>query len=328
MPSPATAPQPPGCITPAYRYGVYGITVLSEIPLALPAHPEASLAQVEFVTASAKFFQRASAGAQFQSGADAWYHYAFLPDGSTYANWIGVGEFIVSPGGVRVTCRRFAEASHESFQVYLLGQALSFALVKHGFEPLHATVLAVEGRAIAFLGESGFGKSSMAACFLQAGHRILTDDLLITQESGADFLAYPGPPRVKLFPNMARRFLGGLNGAVPMNNATTKQILPLEPDRINARPIPLAAIYAIVSPDEVKRRSQPVAIEPLSPREAFLTLVRGTFNARLVRPERLERQFHAAARLSEAVPVRRLAYPRIMRRLPEVRDAVIADALG
>src|SRR5204863_102769 len=104
--------------------------------------------------------------------------------------------------------RRFDGASAESFQVYLLGQALSFALVKQGLEPLHATVVVVDGQGVAFLGDNGYGKSSLAACFLEGGYRLLTDDLLLLKASGGDVLAYPGPPRIKLFPEVARRFLG------------------------------------------------------------------------------------------------------------------------
>ena len=85
----------------------------------------------------------------------------------------------------------------------MLGQALSFALVRQGFEPLHATVVVVDDHAVAFLGGNAFGKSSLAACFLEAGYRLLTDDLLILRESSDRILAYPGPPRIKLFPKIA-----------------------------------------------------------------------------------------------------------------------------
>jgi len=55
------------------------------------------------------------------------------------------------------------------------------------------------------LGDSGHGKSSLAACFLAAGHRLLTDDLLVIGESGDYLMAHPGPPRIKLFPAVWRR---------------------------------------------------------------------------------------------------------------------------
>ena len=52
-------------------------------------------------------------------------------------------------------------------------------------------------QAVAFLGDNAFGKSSLAACFLAAGARLLTDDLLVLHESSDRVLAYPGPPRIK-----------------------------------------------------------------------------------------------------------------------------------
>jgi len=68
-----------------------------------------------------------------------------------------------------------------------------------------------------------------------------------------------------------------------------------------------------------------VGIETLSPRAAFLALIRGTFNRRLVTAERLERQFDTMARLADRVVVKTLAYPRTIDRLPDVRAAVLAD---
>ena len=94
----------------------------------------------------------------------------------------------------RITGRQHDEAQEESFQVYLLGQALSYALVNAGFEPLHATAIVVNGGAVVLLGSSGFGKSSLAACFLEAGHRLLTDDLLILR-----------PPAGASWPTLVRR---------------------------------------------------------------------------------------------------------------------------
>ena len=63
--------------------------------------------------------------------------------------------------------------------------------------------------AVAFLGDSGFGKSSLAAYLLSAGDRLVTDDLLLLQESEG-FLAYPGPPRIKLFRTWPANSLEGL----------------------------------------------------------------------------------------------------------------------
>jgi hypothetical protein len=264
-------------------------------------------------------------GVDFDLRSDAWYRYAFLRDGSTYVRWDGVGEFLVSADGRRMTCRREDGSSFESFQVYMLGQALSFALVKQGFEPLHATVAVVGDQAVAFLGNNAFGKSTLAACFLEAGHRLLTDDLLILQQSSSGILAHPGPPRIKLFPKIASRFLSRTISRVKMNAGTDKLILPIDEHQICADPVTLRAIYSLAGPCDACRKSK-VSIETLSPREAFVELVRGTFNRRLVSAQRLARQFGVMANLAEVVSVKKLSYPRTIDRLQEVRERLLADA--
>jgi hypothetical protein len=307
-----------------YRYSVYGIGVASDAPLALPAYMTDRLADVECVTAPA-----AGPLAELPDGEPppdprAWYRHASLPDGSTYVRWDGIGEFVVAADGRRITHRQQNAASFESFQVYMLGQALSFALVKQCFEPLHATAVVVDGQAIAFLGDNAFGKSSLAACFLEAGHPMLTDDLLILRPGPDGVLAYPGPPRIKLFRRVARRFLGEAGHRGGMNAETDKLIVPIEGERRCSRPVRLKAIYTLAAPRDACRRSD-VSIEPLSAREVFVELIKGTFNRRLVSRQRLERQFSFVGALSELVPMRKLIYPRALDRLPEVRSMLLAD---
>jgi hypothetical protein len=307
-----------------HEYCVYGIALHSEIPLPLPGPGPGPLAQIELRTAPASFFSDATRGVSLQQLDGSWYEFGRLPDRSSYARWIGVGEFLVSSDGRRIICRQFEIATTESFQVYLLGQAISFALVKSGFEPLHATVVIAHGEAVAFLGASGFGKSSLAACFLHAGHQILTDDLLLLKSIGDRIFAYPGPPRLKLFPKMARRFLGDATTGVPMNPETEKLIVPLNKQRRCFGPFPLKAVYTLAGPHEVSRK-QTIRFEPLSPRQAFVELLKNTFNSRILDASRLKRQLDENARLVSLVPVTKLSFPRVLRRISEVREAILWD---
>jgi len=307
------------------QYCVYGVTLHSDIPLALPTDGFGELARIELRTAPDSYFFDAQRELPPQDDPDSWYKFGRLRDHSSYVRLEGVGEFLVSARGHRITARQFEEADQESFQVYLLGQALSFALVKCGFEPLHATTVVVNDQAVVFLGESGFGKSSLAACFLEAGYCMLTDDLLILRKSAGGFLAYTGPPRIKLFPKLARRFLGNASSnGVAMNSGTQKLILPLDRTRSSAGPVPLRAIYALVLPRETFR-THSIRFRTLSPREGFLELVKNTFNYRVLDSGRLERQFNETARVVGAMPVKKVSYPRVLTRLPAVRDAILAD---
>ena len=306
-----------------YHYGVYGALLRSQIELSLLEYPSANGLRIDVLVAAASFFSAAVDGVRLERNRLSPFEYAHLQDGSSYVRWEGLGEFLVASDGSRIACRRFDEAQGEAFQVYLLGQALSFALVKNGLEPLHATCVVINGEVVVLLGDSGFGKSSLAACFLHAGHRLLTDDLLVLRESPAGLLAYPGPPRIKLFPGMARRFLGPIGKAIPMNSRSHKLVIPLPEDKICTTPAPVRAVYAIESP---RLGSEPgIRIAPLSSREAFVTLINNTFNYVIVSADRMRRQFLENTALVHNLQISTLAYPRKVSALSSVRDAILMD---
>jgi hypothetical protein len=306
-----------------HTYYVYGITLHSEIPLCLPKHGCGELAEVELHSEPASFFSDAIEGVSLEQVSGSWYQVG-RTDESHYVRWEGVGEFLIAADGRQMFCRQFDVATSESFQVYMLGQALSYALVGLGFEPIHATVVVVDGEGVGFLGFSGFGKSTLAASFLSAGYPVLTDDLLILQERDGRLFAYPGPPRIKLFPKIARLFLGSAANGVSMNRDTAKLILPLGEQRSSSLPVPIAAMFALAPPREVFRK-QAVRLEPLSPREAFVEVVKNTFNYRITESARLERQFAEASRLVSSLPMRKLAIPRNFAELPSVREAILSE---
>jgi hypothetical protein len=182
----------------------------------------------------------------------------------------------------------------------------------------------VNGRAVGFVGDCGYGKSSLGAAFLTGGHPLLTDDLLVVTPERDGYVAHPGPARIKLFPHVARAVLGDTADGTPMNDLTPKLVIPLAGAGLTHAPAaaPLAALYVLAPP---RARRAAIAIHRLSPRAAFVELVRATFNTLVLDPPRLARQFELAARLALAVPVKLLSFPRALHRLPAVRAAIEAD---
>ncbi len=308
-----------------HRYCVYGVTIASDRPLPLPLHGQGDLGCIECTTAPADFFEAARQKATRDSRGGPWYEYRLLEDGSTYVRWHDVGEFVIDAAGHHLQCRRERKAADESFDVYLLGQALSFALIKQRLEPLHATAVTLgDGRAVAFLGNNAFGKSSLAASFIAAGCRLITDDLLIVRSTASGTVAYPGPPRIKLFSKIARHVLGSSPTGVPMNGDTDKLVLPVDAERRCADPVRLTAIYALVAPRDACRERE-VSIQMLSRRDAFVALVGAMFNRLLLDARRLTTQFALTSDIAARVPVKRLVHPRTLAHLDAVRRAVMVD---
>ena len=209
--------------------------------------------------------------------------------------------------------------------MYLLGQVLSFSLLSMGIESLHGTVVVIDDGAVAFVGDCGYGKSTLGAAMLARGFPVLTDDLIALRESASGCIVQPGVPRIKLFPSVARRVFRRKPLGTPMNPRTPKLVLPLEQHEAAGRPVPLKAIYVLSPPRARSNRLTRPRIRPLGGREAFLEVVRSTFNLLVLREERLAGQFRFARNITATVPIRQLAYPRDLSQLPEVCNVVLGD---
>ena len=249
-----------------------------------------------------------------------WFAQRLLPDGSTYLRWSGLFEFLISADGRKITARELEQHSSEALFTYLLGQVLSFALVKQGFESLHASATVVDDFSVGFLGDCGQGKSTLLASFLQAGHKQLTDDLLLLQNKSGAIISYPGPPRIKLLPDSAR-LLGKQSGGAPMNRFVPKVVLPVDAGHFQKIGIQLKTLYLLAAPS----RSNRITISRLLPRKALLTLIHSCFNIAVTDAQRLERQFHWANDIASKVEIKQISYPRDLAALPQVRAAILAD---
>lgn len=302
-------------------YHVYGLRIESAWPLPYPYTPAPFLAEVALRKGSAARFERALNTLQIPPNGTPW-HTMALPDGSRYLRWFGVFEFLILQDGRSVLCRPLSAQGIEAFHTHL-GPSLSFALIGLGIEPLHSTTPVVDGQAVALMGDCGYGKSSLGASFVGAGHALLTDDLLVVNHEDGRFVAYPGAPRVKLYPAIARAIFGPRVQGLRLEPLTPKLIIPLGGTQSRRTPAPLKAIYML---RPATARTPPgVVIRPLSPRRAFVELVRNTFNMAVDEPSRLERQFALATRLALTVPVKSLSYPRKMGMLSKARQAILAD---
>jgi hypothetical protein len=211
-----------------------------------------------------------------------------------------------------------------AFTTHLFGHVLSFVLLRKGVEPLHSTVLATPGGAVGILGDSGFGKSTLAAALIDGGLPLVTDDLLVLVPDGHALMTQAGLPRIKLWPETAARFLHDV-ASEPLAPGTEKRIYWLDPPRWTPESRVLRALYLLRRP-VTRNETTRVTIRGISPAKAFVEITRNTFNSMLIDVERLRRQFEFATDLVSRVPVRSLSYPPGFDHLPYVVERVLHDA--
>jgi hypothetical protein len=320
--SPLTnVPSISGLAVPSYHG--YGVTIRSSWPLPLPLAADIVLPAVELMeTGEGDFAAAYREMPDLPRKKHAVNHFK-LSDESDYLGWTGMFEFLVSADGLSILGRVLPGGTPERLTTYLLGPVMSFALVKLGMEPLHATAVVNDGRAIAFIGNSGYGKSTLASGCLRAGFTLLTDDLLAIARDERGLIGYPGPARIKLFPNIAEQTFVSNFSAETMNQGTSKQVLPLSPSQGTRVPVPLDCIYMLNCPEEPAQGA--ISIRPLTFDQACVALVANTFNTIIQSRKRQAQQFRATTEWASNLSVCALDYPRDLSVLSEVVAAIMAD---
>jgi hypothetical protein len=301
----------------AVRYWLYGVGLKSDFTFPYAASKRPGIAEIRLREWNDAFHSPLP----FPSST-AFVQHSHEADGTIHLRWPGLFEFVIDAKGAEIRARQIGRSSLESFHTYLLGQVVSFALLKQGIEQLHATVVTFNGRALALTGDCGRGKSTLAAALLKRGGKLLVDDMLVLKQDGRKLLAMPGPPRLKLLPDSAKRVGMKTSHALRMNPLVEKKIFAVgnaQPD-----PVPLDRMYVLTAQNARRKRT---TIRACSPAEACAQVIAAAYNLDMQLSGRAASQFRWAASIANAVEVSLLSYQRDLSRLDEVADRVMKSFL-
>lgn len=186
----------------------------------------------------------------------------------------------------------------EDAATYLLGPVLGFVLHKRGVTALHASAVEIDGRAVAFAADAGMGKSTTAAAFARAGHRVLTDDVCALFRRDGAFFAQPSYPRVRLWPPSVVGLYEHEDALPKLTPNWDKRGLDLD-DAHRSEPAPLTRVFLLAynDGDDLPR------FRPAAGQEALLHLVRHVYGRVLADEEDRARDFDLLADLVARVPV-------------------------
>jgi hypothetical protein len=244
---------------------------------------------------------------QLASGQD-WI--TFHRDGDAYVlRFPDLADFRISAHGRRVHCDAASDVPEATLR-QLLNQILPLVLNGQRATVLHAGAVEVDESAIAFVGPTGRGKSTLTAAMATQGFRFLTDDALqVSLSASGAPVAAPGQPHLRLW-----------NASDP----TTKARIAAGPgfphcDQERA----LTAIYLL---GEGEGEGEAPTFEPVRPSAALLELIQNSFLLDPDSPELLKLQHNNLCALVSTVPVFRMNYIRNYETLPQVCPLVVAHA--
>jgi hypothetical protein len=207
---------------------------------------------------------------------------------------------------------------------YLVGPVLGFLLRLRGFVCLHASVVAIKGRAAVFVGHEGAGKSTTAACFAKRGFAVLSDDIAALVELENIFHVLPAYPRVNLWPHSVELLYGTPEALPQMMSGLDKRCLLLGKEQgpqFEERVLPIGGIYIFGDPSDKSEGS----LEPLPLKSALLMLVACTYATNSLNAQQRAEEFAVLGRLVTAVSVRKINAKRGILRVDELCEVIQRD---
>lgn len=187
--------------------------------------------------------------------------------------WEAVGRFrVVADHTVEIA--RTPGASDALLRFPLLGPVMAMVLQQRGMFVLHASAVAIGNVGAVFLGDKMAGKSTIAAAFVAAGHRLLTDDVLAIDFSpSGDPVIRPSFPQLKLDEASSRSVLG--DHAIPL-----PVVLSDIPKRQHK--LKVAFDHSSVRPSRfyVLKRGRVARATALASQDAFKALMRYSYSIR------------------------------------------------
>jgi hypothetical protein len=293
-------------------YECSGLLVASEIPLSAPrADGDPAQAEVTVVLGEERNppFVRPGPDVVAELVRDdfPWYTFSRV-EGGFVGRMTGIADFVISEDLSRVVVHPVTGGRSHVIRIVVPGTVVAFLLAVGGQCVLHGSAVDLQGAALAFVGVSGQGKSTMAALFCAAGAALVTDDVLplefhapgtgpgtvLCRRAGHEIRL-----REKSF-SLVDRF-----GAGARIRDTEDERQAVAPPHSDLKRLPLQAVV-LPRPD---REHDTVSARRLRAGEAALALGRCQRIEGWRDPDRLRRQFEDAVEVAESVPVFEVSVP-------------------
>ena len=261
------------------------------------------------------------------------FHQWSLPDGTPWTRFhrtdegyllrfVDLADYLVSRDGLSVDCWPTPDVSDASIHHLYLNQVLPLALSRQGTLVFHASAVEIDAQAVAFMGESGRGKSTLAASFATHGFRFLTDDGLVVEAVDNRWQVAPSHPTIRLWEDSEEALLEAGAQMAPAVPFTSKGRF-LAGDRIafceQARP--LQRVYFLGDGTHPE-----IVFERLKPSEAMIELLRHSFLLDIEERQVLATHFDELTNMVAQPIYYRLDYPRHFEYLAQVREAIVQHA--
>ncbi len=244
----------------------------------------------------------------------------FRSDDGFIVRFIDQADFAITTDCSSIVCRPTPEATPTAIAELFQNQVMPMILGHGGEIVIHASGVATQFGVLAFAGPTCRGKSTLAAALARRGFPLLTDDGLILNRFGDEYLVRPNMPGLRLRAD-SEAALFGLQGDARHDGPGKRRIAARDMVPFQQSPMRLGAIHLLGT-----GAVDTVEIAPIGEAEALSSLMNCCFILDAEDKHRLRAHFDRLADLVREVPCFSLDYPRDYAYLPEVAAAILDHA--
>lgn len=247
----------------------------------------------------------------------------FYRSGSGYLlRFPNLADFEVSADGTEVVAHPAEGTNEATIEHLYINQVVPLALSRQGRPSFHASVVTVADGAVAFLGKTGMGKSTLAASFALNEAAFLTDDSLLIEEQNDQCVALPSHASLRLWEDSVDALVSDAAAmAAAISYSDKARLLAGDALTYNEKPVRLLAAYALVDEEPGE-----ISITPLSGSDLHMAWIENSFLLDIEDRDLLARHFDWTHRIASQVPTFALDYVRDYGMLADIRKAITTHA--
>ena len=303
-------------------YSIYGLSVVlpDEISNGLePANEKADVIVLQWNLENGNIRDGAS-----------WYHQWHMPDGhmcltagykknGSYALcFIDENlEFEISSDNKTIFYQYIDHSDSEVFRHILFTQVIPLIMNLKGIESIHASSVLSQSGVIAFIGSSGYGKSTLAASLIKDGLTLVSDNVVPLFEENNKIWTSSGPGDIGLWPRVWKF----LNPNAVIEDPEEKCRVVLSNKQHSKGNHLLSHIYFLY-PD---KESTSVQIKSISQQEGLVQLLNSVFRLDLRDKRMLQQQLLLIHKVVQSVKMKKIIYPESIPNPAQLSNAIQAD---
>lgn len=236
----------------------------------------------------------------------------------------GLADFLIQSEDHHITCFPQTGTIEETVRHLLLDQVIPRIMAHSGNIVLHASAVMIDGQAVVFVGDTGWGKSTLAASFYVSGDTLISDDCLMFNFKDGHLAGISNYAGIRLLPDSILKVFRNNQIVQDMAHYSDKKRLTVRGQTVSfVSGIPIVAIFVLDFP-EINEGKCGIEIETIEGANRLIELIKHSFMLDLTDKKRVADKMQDLGNvLSNHLPMYWIRYPHDHAILDNVRHQII-----